>query len=147
MKLHYRFIALFMAFTVVASTSGIAVSKHICDNVIKKIAINHNAEPCIHKEEEVKIECPEHGEMVLTYDQARMDCCEDTTDYYKDDNPKNLSISEITVIPQLFVLFVIVFPEYNFNVFNTNQSLNPDNLVLPPLIDQDIPVLVQSFLL
>lgn len=145
MKIHYRIIALFMAFTVTLATAGIAVSKHICGNVVEKIAINHPAAPCIHDAKPVKISCPEHGEMVIMMENSKMNCCKETTDYIKDDHPKNVTSSDLSFGPEFFILYPISFTYSFFNDCNFESELNFVNTAIPPLINQEKYVLIDSF--
>ena len=145
MKLHYRIISLLMAVTVTFATVGVAISKHICGNVVEKIAINHKADPCIHDTKPTKINCPEHGEMVIMADDSKMNCCEETTDYIKDDHPKNLISSDFSFHPVFIVLYTFTLNDIHLSDYFSELKLHADNAEIPPLINQDKYVLVDSF--
>ena len=145
MKIHYRIIALFMAFTITLSTAGVAVSKHICGNVVERIAINHQADPCTHDKKSVTITCPEHGEMVIEVDAGKMNCCEETTDYIRDDHPKNLNSVDFSFFPELVVLYTFTFNTILLTDSFQGTKLYAVNAEIPPLINQDKYVLIDSF--
>lgn len=145
MKIHYRIIALFMAFTVTLSTAGIAVSKHICGNVVEKIAINHPADPCIHDTQPITISCPEHGEMAIQMDVSKMNCCNETTDYIRDDHPKNLDATDFSFFPEFIVLYTFTLNEILLTNYFSKSKLHAVNAEIPPLINQDKYVLIDSF--
>ena len=145
MKIHYRIIALFMAFTVTLSTAGVAVSKHICGNVVEKIAINHPADRCIHDTQPMTISCPVHGEMQIGVDASKMNCCEETTDYFRDDHPKNLNTTDVSFIPELIVLYTFTLTDILATDYLHGSKLHAADAEIPPLINQDKYVLVESF--
>lgn len=145
MKIYYRIIALFMALTVTLSTAGVAVSKHICGNVVEKIAINHQADPCIHDAQPTTISCPVHGEMVIEVDASKMNCCSETTDYFRDDHPKNQNITDFSFIPEFVILYTFTLNNILLPDYSSGSKLNAVNAEIPPLINQDKYVLTESF--
>jgi len=134
-----------MAFTVILSTAGIAVSKHICGNVVEKIAINHQADPCIHDTQSMSISCPVHGEMVIEVDASKMNCCSETTDYIRDDHPKNFNASNISVLPEFVYLYTVILNDIRPTNYSSALKLHAVNVEIPPLINQAMYVLIDSF--
>jgi hypothetical protein len=135
---------LFLAFAVVLSTGGVAISKHMCNGEVKDVAVFHEAESCEHSPAVQLVQCPVHQDMVIPNEGNTDDCCSDTTDLLKDDRPQTETKSFIIPDFQLAILYVFRYAANNeFEVLKYNIVL----LHLPPLINQEITILVQSFLL
>ncbi len=131
---------------IVLSTTGVSISKHFCNGKIKDIALFHQADPCEHNNTSNAIQCPIHDDMVIYLNDKNRDCCTNTTELIKDEYPQiNVKPFEIPDL-QLVILYLIhhlFIDELNYNV----SKLNLHFLHLPPLIGQEITILVQSFLL
>jgi hypothetical protein len=130
----------------VLSTGGVAVSKHLCDGEIKDIAFFHAADPCEHSASATSIQCPIHEDMVIFFEIETDDCCTDTTELVRDEHPqivtKSLDIPDF----QLGILYTFIYSKMSV-LESTDSKFNSPFLHLPPLINQDINILVQSFLL
>ena len=132
--------------SIVLSTGGVSISKHFCNGDIKDIAIFHLAEPCEHGSASNSIQCPIHEDMVIYLNDENSDCCTNTNELIKDDHLQiNVKPLEIPYF-QLVILYVL--HRLDVNDFSNNISkLNLHSLHLPPLIGQEVTILVQSFLL
>lgn len=148
MKLHLRIIALFMAFLVIFSTAGLAVSKHFCGDVLKTVAINHEATPCVHQALQVTVDCPVHGKIVIPIKIIEKDCCHETNQLIKNDIPQSISFSTLlTDIQPVFVFTLVTLFNYETVIQNHTKSFSIFEGLAPPLINKSIAVLFQSFLL
>ena len=145
MKLHLRIISVFLAFLMIVSTGGIAISKHICNGEIKNIAINKKAESCNHSQGKT-IQCPVHKDMVITIEAEKNGCCEDTNDLIRDDSEQISYNGDATPVFEMVLLYS--YPYINLIASQkSNDTQHFRDLKLPPLIHKDIPIEVQSFLL
>jgi len=147
MRIHLRIISLLLMFTIMLSTGGVVISKHICDGEVKDIGINQDAKGCDHSMQKQAIQCPVHENMVIYTDQDSKGCCEDTADYLNDHDPKIDVINELNPKFQVFLLYTVQF----ITVDTYSNSFSLDNyyseFIKPPLLNQEIPILTQQFLL
>lgn len=144
-KLHLRIISLILAATIVLSTGGIAISKHLCNGEVKDVAVFHKAEPCEHSAAVQPVKCPIHENMVIQPDRNIKDCCSETNAYLNDDEPKNTNSSEFSVTFELVVLYT--YFHYLFNNYIQDELTENTISEIPPLLNQDLHVLVNTFLL
>ena len=143
MKLHLRIISLFLALTIVLSTGGIAISKHLCNGEVKDVAVFHKADPCEHNNSVQPVKCPVHENMIIQPDQISEDCCSETNAYLNDDEPKNTTSTELSITAE----FVILYTHFHYIFNNYILDEQPDNTIseIPPLLNQDLYVLVNVF--
>ncbi len=135
-----------MAFLIVVSTSGVAISKHLCNGEVKDIAVFHKAESCDHVGKSVTMNCPIHEGMVIQVNDDGNNCCSDTIELLKDDQPQiDVKPFEMPFLQWVF-LPLILYLEINPSLLVVTE-LKDQHLHLPPLINQEIPILLQSFLL
>lgn len=146
MKLHIRIISVFLAFLVILSSSGIAVSKHLCNGELKDMAINTKAESCNHAAS-ATIKCPIHKDMVLAVETGDKGCCEDTNQLIKEDADQITSSANTLPNFEIVFLYSYAYASLNISQHFTQPTLHSVNLKIPPLIHREIPIEVQSFLL
>ncbi len=148
MKLYLQWLSVVMAILILFSSTGIVVSKHLCEGELMDVAWFTTAEPCEHSSAATTMQCPVHEGMIIHPDNQNNDCCEDTKDLVKDENPQMNVKDRIEGNNQPVVVLLVNFLiniNTSFNLSSGNLLAN--NLHVPPLIDQDIPVMYQSFLL
>lgn len=123
----------FLALLLVISTSGVTINKHYCLGFLKDISIFHEASSCM-------------AEMNMQEEDCPMECCEETSEQLLVDDFKQV-VFETNLTPQLKLLVMIsnIIGDLQFDASNPLKT--PYLNYSPPLIGQDIPVLVQSFLL
>ena len=100
---------------------------------LKDTSLYHHAESCVN-------------EMKYAPEGFAMDCCEDTSEEYRVDEFNNFTqnldfkadFSQIAVITYLLIDSIILEESVQDSEYLSYR---------PPLIDHDIPVMVQSFLL
>lgn len=116
-----------VVFLLLFSTSGVAMSKHFCGEILQKIAFSNEEKSCCEGEE-----MPE-------------DCCKNEVTILKTENLK-LAQNQINLT---FTPFVLYFLEsfINLNIEEHHQDLFYSNFNAPPPIGQDIFIQVKSFLL
>lgn len=146
-NLIYRFISSFLIVAVLVSSMGIAVDMHYCNNVLKSVSFSSKAKPC--HEPSLK-QCPFHSKTLandLNEDLAgKKGCCENKTKYFHNDQDQQIQTFDYKLF-QSSQLFIAAF----INVFLVNIYVEENVLTYkryrPPIIQKDIPVLIQSFLL
>ncbi|MFY0652896.1 MAG: hypothetical protein JXQ96_12710 [Cyclobacteriaceae bacterium] len=130
MKKLFNILTAFLALTVLMGSTGISLHKHHCMGMVRDISFFHAPDTC-------------GGEMEMNDD---MGCCHNTSEEYKADD-----YHQITVKYQLAPKFEYI-ASFNFEI-ESIASAGFDKTQFkflnykPPLIAQDLPILVQSFLL
>ena len=145
-NLTYRFISLFFVVAVLVSSMGIIVDMHYCNNELKSISFSSKAKPC-HKP--TLKQCPFHSQSKVNSDGSNLaskkGCCENKTKYFHSEQDQQIQTFDYKLF-QFSQLFVVIF----LNEFSENY-VEEDVLTYkryrPPIIQKDIPVLIQSFLL
>lgn len=130
MKFLAKILNIFLALLLLLSTSGVTLHKHYCMGRLKNIAVFQEAESCIAK---------------MGMERA-MDCCEDVKEELKVTDLNKVSFG-FSLTPQLHLLAVIAYIFIDWDLFSNVNRHFPYVNYKPPLIDPDITVLVQSFLL
>ena len=119
-----------VALLIVLSTTGVTLHKHYCMGHVRNVALMHEAESC-----------PGEGTMDMPGD-----CCKDTVEEFKIEE-LNKAAFNFDGTPELYVVTVlsdfIVEIILDSRVTGQTAFLN----YKPPLIERDIPITVQSFLL
>ncbi len=137
MKLFRKITALSLALVVLLSTTGVSVHKHYCMGQLKDVKFYAVAESCAEEmgfSDEVMQKMAEVG------------CCENTVEEYKvDELTKSTFEVDVTYNPQLLAIMAYVILDLGdlIRVSSKQAFLT----YKPPLIEQDIPILTQSFLL
>lgn len=123
-KIVYIFLVLILLF----STTGIAVSKHFCGEILQSISVNDLAKSCCDEQD-----MPE-------------DCCNNQVSLEKTEEIQ-VSDASLKLAPAPYILLYFTS---DFLEFSAHQSglINPVALFdSPPLVHQEIFILDQSFLL
>lgn len=123
-----KLITIFLSFLLIGSTSGIAISKHFCGELLQEVSISAKDMACCEQED-----TPE-------------DCCSNETALLKAEDFQ-LTQHNVNLAFVPYVLFAISFPDFNFTtklLFNTASGILHHS---PPLPNGPIFIQVQSFLL
>lgn len=115
-----------LALILLVATTGVTLSKHYCMGRLKSVAINEHASHCFKSETD------------------RMPCCEDVEEELKVEEITTSSF-DVDLSPDLYQIASITF----VLLHQTSQSVAITFPLeeSPPLPDQDIQVLYQSFLI
>lgn len=148
----YRLIALMMAFLMFFTSAGIAMDMHYCGGELKSVSFFGKAKTChdIAGENETPMkDCPHHKKMMAEKKACSedKDCCSNETLVLQSDQDQKVQTNNFVVSKQLkqfVVAYVVVFLA---NDFDLQREVANFALYKPPLIQRDIPVLNQSFLL
>lgn len=133
MQLFKKIANVFLAVLLMVATTGVTLNKHYCLGQLKSISIFHEAKSCMTEMDMEEESCP-------------LDCCDNTSEQYKLEEFKQVSFED-SFAPDLKLIAVISYFLANSDLTHAPASNTPNPHYLPPLIDQDIPVMVQSFLL
>ena len=130
MQLLNKIATVFLSLILVVSTIGIVVNKHYCGDTLRDVAIQHQAEKCV-------------GEMSMGEGTG---CCEDTVEEYQVDEYNKLAF-EYDSSAELFELGTVENILLDFDeLWEVSSHIDYLNYK-PPLIERDVPILVQSFLI
>jgi len=128
MKFFHQIASIFLALLVFVASSGFTVHKHYCGTNLASVSLYHDA-GCA---------C---GDM----DKEKEDeCCRTETKYIVADINPDLPVVSTEVSPKLdFTLLAFFVPSF---LYLPQRIQTPDYLnYKPPLLDIDIPILVQAF--
>ncbi len=134
-----RILAIFFALLLMASHSGVVLASHYCMGEIADIQIGFDlsADPC------------EMGEVLQACEMdansiKKVNCCSD--DYVQIQLTESYQTSTVEI--QIHLPFFIAFTYSYFNIYSVEGNQNADfSEYSPPILNQNIPVLFQSFLI
>jgi len=142
----YRFLALCLVVLVFLSSAGFTIDMHYCNNELKSISLIGKAKPC---HEPTLKQCPFHKKMQEKSAESSKDakgCCENKTEHFQSDQDQQIQNIDFK-LSQPIQLFITAF----ITNFISNNGFEKELIVFtryrPPIIQKDIPVLIQSFLL
>lgn len=128
-----------LALLVLVSSSSFMVNMHLCGGELQSVSFIEEAAPCPM---EVNLP-PCHKNMA----KQKNDCCEDSHLAFegKDFSFSVKSQHEVAVVATGFVVELPFIME----VVQINEALTASNYIpyKPPIVERDIPVFVQSFLI
>ncbi len=146
-----RIISLMMAMLMLVSSTGFSIDAHYCQGQMKSFSLFGKAKSC--HEQSFKKQCSSHKKSCHAalsnskeLGKCKKGCCSNKTIHVEgNDEAKKIPTTEILPMQvQFFTAFVQVFIlEYT----QLNKAIIPYLNYIPPLLNQDIPVLIQSFLL
>ncbi|MEM6813813.1 MAG: hypothetical protein AAF600_05415 [Bacteroidota bacterium] len=130
MKLLKNILHYFLALVLLAATTGVTLNKHYCMGRLKSISVLQEAKSCLADHGRV---CPKN-------------CCEFEQEEYKVEDLNKVN-HNYDFNPDVHLISSAEFAIILDTLFTPDTS-TPDYLnYKPPLIEQNIPVQVQSFLL
>ena len=144
-----RIITSLMAFLMLLSSTGFSIDLHLCQGNIKSFSFIGEAKSCHSMKSscsQKKMTCQAAQANKENVGQCSKGCCSNTTIELPADLDTQKIQSETITIPdfQFIVAFVEVF--YKGKIDFRKAIVHYLNYI-PPLLDKDIPVLIQSFLL
>lgn len=123
--------AIVLAFLLVLSTSGITISKHFCMGELIKVSFYEEVDTCF--------------DYMGMSKENRMNCCEEVVEEYKADELSKTSVNiKLKNSHQLLATIAYLIID---NGLISNNLVQVKLNYKPPLIEQDIPILTQSFLI
>ncbi len=124
-----KIVNIFLVFLLLFSTTGIAVSKHFCGEILQSVTINSDKDQSCCDSQDM----PE-------------DCCSSELSLEKADEVQ-LSQLHYKFAPSSYIIPYIASQVYNFSSKQVEVDIPVALFNSPPLIDQEIFILDQSFLL
>lgn len=139
MKIARSIASLTLAFLVLVSSTGVSVHMHVCGGEVQSVAIFSKAESCMKMEQK-----PCHG---LSIQQMMKGCCEDKSVMVKG-KETNAEVKTATEVAPVFQASAVILPVLcSINNVRSSDAYSFQRGYSPPLIEQDITILVQSFLI
>lgn len=139
-KAFYKISTTLFALLVLIASMGFTLNKHYCGGELQEVAINADVEPCPM--------CKTREEMPACHDTGDENnaCCENEQDKIETSEFNTAKKAEKQLITdfQLIAFTYVLFENIHTSDIES-KSYYKD--YTPPLIDHDIPVEVQSFLL
>ncbi len=149
-KKSYRLLASFMALLMFTTSVGFSVDMHFCQGQLKSFNLFGKAKACHEMVRNSPMpNCPHHQKMMEQMEgcsKGKKGCCENKTLHFQFDQDQRVQNYEFVVSRQ-FKHFVTAFVAVFFNNIYIEKDLHSFAHYKPPLIQQDIPILIQSFLL
>jgi len=143
MKLVNRIASLVLAMVVILATMGVSVNKHYCQGRLVETAVfvktkHAHCQQIITAKQQP---CPYH----VISNSKEEQCCSDESEFFLVDDPSNISKLSIEFKPLALQAVVLYFVA---DLFSDQEDILITQInYKPPLIAQDVTVLVQSFLL
>jgi hypothetical protein len=123
-----------LALIVLVSTTSFTIDKHLCMGRVQSVAILHNAAPC-------------PMEMMAESGMNAMEgCCQDTQTIIEGNDLQVKTIKPVTLEYQSLWVATLAYVIETFD-WQSAITYSSHPLYKPPLLDQDVPVLIQSFLI
>ena len=131
-------VSFLLAGIVLLASVGVTLNLHLCGGKVQSIALFVKAQPC----KEVQKPC--HG---TEHHAKKNGCCEEKSIVMKG-KETNAEVKAATQINPAFSLISVILPVL-YSVINTDASVSTPQYAQykPPLIERDITVFVQSFLI
>jgi len=145
----YRLLAFCLALLMFFTSLGIAVDKHFCQGELKHVSFWSKAKSChqIAQQSHCNSKSSTCSMATAMQNSCQKDCCNNELMYVSfDTNGVETSVTELFFKPVLsdflpsYSTITLLFTEYKSFV-SLYQHYKP------PLLNRDIPVLIQSFLL
>lgn len=153
-----RILNIILAFLVFFSTTGFVVNKHFCQNELRQVSLFVKGESCHHKMEKMasmeacpmkgmKKSCSKDGSCSNQQSsKKKKNCCHDESRYVKSEQTQEKQSVEF---PQLNnpVLVGVLFIALKIELPSIDAHTLPFLTYKPPIVGNDIQVLLQTFLL
>lgn len=123
-----KLVNILLVFLLLFSTAGVAISKHYCGELLQSISVNGPAKSCCESQEMTE------------------GCCSEEVSFDKADELQ-LSQLNLNLSFSPYILYYTASSLFNFSLEQTDQNYFISYFDSPPTAEQEIFVLVQSFLL
>lgn len=131
--------AVFLAILVLIASIGVTVNLHVCGGNVQSIALFVKAQPC-------KMEMPKfcHGSKAQAKQKG---CCEEESILLKG-KETTAELKTVTELTPSFNLISVILPVlYVLNKADSFNALPQYAQYKPPIVERDITVFIQSFLI
>ena len=139
MKSVHSIVSLFLASIVLIASIGVTINFHLCAGQVQSMALFIKATPC-------KMDLPKTCHNEKHYSK-RKGCCEDKSLILKGKDT-NAEVKTATQLTPSFNLITVILPVL-YSIIDLDSSVATPQYAQykPPLLEQDITVLVHSFLI
>ena len=130
--------SVFLASLVLIASMGVTVNLHLCAGKVQSVALFTKAQPCKDRQKTC------HG---TEHHSKRKGCCEEKSIVLKG-KETTAEVKAATQINPSFNLIAVILPVL-YSIIEVDSSIATPRYAhyKPPLIERDITVLVQSFLI
>ena len=148
----YRFIAVLMAFLMLFTSLGLSVDMHICQGHLKSFNFFGKAKSCYELADADSMkECTanQHKKLIKKADGCSLkqaDCCQNRLLQLISDQDQEVESNHFA-ISQPLQTFVVAFVAVFLNETTVETDVANHVSYIPPLIQKDIYVLLETFLL
>lgn len=148
----YRIIAVMMAFLMFFTSAGFTMDMHYCGGELKSVSFFGKAKTChdMAGENETPMkDCPHHKKMMAEKKGCSedKDCCSNKTVQLQSDQDQKVQTNDFVVSKQLKQFVIAYVAVFFADDFDLQREATTFAHYKPPLIQRDIPVLNQTFLL
>lgn len=134
----HKILALILALVILFSTLSFTVEKHICLGEVTDVSYFTKADNCGMISEDCDLVIPSERKI------QKENCCNDTHELIPGNQYEQPALKKVE-INQVAFIFTFVYTYNSF--FEQKSDKNYFCYYSPPLVDRDIPVLYQTFLI
>ncbi len=134
MKAIRSIVSLALAALVLVASSSFTVNMHLCGGSVQSVSLIEKATPC-----PMEVNTPPCHKALA----KRASCCDDEQFLYQGQDFKNQESANIQVEQQALVVELPILAQ----IIPVATVFSQPALYKPPLLQHDIPVLIQSFLI
>ncbi len=143
----YRILALSLAFLMFFTSAGLSIDMHFCQDSFKSFSLIGKAKNC-HELAQTST-CKHHkvpAQEETGEKTDKKDCCENRTVTLDSDQDQQIQTIDFTLTKEIKQFVTAYIYAFHQDKITEEESIS-FALYRPPLIQRDIPILIQSFLL
>ncbi len=134
----YKILALILAFIVLFSSLSFTVEKHICMGKVTDVSYFGGADSC----EMIDENCDVNDSSETKIQKEK--CCNDVHELIPGNQNEQQALQSLEIEQ---VQFIIAYIYTYINLFEDKNDIIPHRDYTPPIVDKDINILYQSFLI
>jgi hypothetical protein len=135
-------LSIFLSALLFFSSTGFTVSNHYCKGSLEKVKIGFSSENLSCDMMKTEPTCKRHP---AANKMKKTNCCSNQFIHFSlPDTFEKVSVQKTEINPDFLVAYILVSKGYDPFVHEKDHSFL---FYSPPLLERDIPVLVQSFLI
>lgn len=136
--------AILLSLLVLLSSTSFTFNMHFCMGQLESVALFSDVDPCEMAQQKTPCASIKHNPDCKYKQVAKKGCCEDRTLVLEGSEElsivKSVSIPDVHMTAVLYAMVSFIFTSPSVSHYSFNDYS-------PPLIERDIPVLIQSFLI
>ncbi|MEN8124478.1 MAG: hypothetical protein ABFR32_05050 [Bacteroidota bacterium] len=134
----HKILAFILALVVLFSTFSFTVEKHVCMGEVTDVSYFTKVDSCGMIEDDCKLNDAKHTSF------EKENCCDDIQELIPGNQNEQQAIQSLELPP---LQFIFISAYSLISIFENTELITPIYGPLPPLIDKDILVLYQTFLI